>query len=144
MRFTTKAEYGLAALADIALHSEQEHKTTTAKIAQRQHISQKYLEQILIRLRQANIIRAEKGQKGGYSLTREASGIRITDVLNALDSSILADAAEVDTDSDIRVNVKSFLWDRMNGMMRNYTDQLTLADLIEECGSGDENWMYMI
>ena len=100
MKFTAKAEYGLAALADIAIHSEQGEKATTVEIAQRQNISHKYLEQILLQLRQANLIRASKGQKGGYSLMTPASGIHISDVLNALDSSILADAAEIGSESD--------------------------------------------
>ena len=48
VKFTTKAEYGLAALADIALHSGCGERITTVEIAQRQHISHKYLEQILV------------------------------------------------------------------------------------------------
>lgn len=73
MKFTTKAEYGLAALADIAIHSEKGMKATTLEIAQRQQISHKYLEQILLQLRHANLIHASKGQKGGYSLIQPAS-----------------------------------------------------------------------
>lgn len=144
MKFTTKAEYGLIALADIAIHSEQGEKATTIEIAQRQNISHKYLEQILLQLRQANLIRASKGQKGGYTLMRPASGIHISDVLNALDSSILADVPEVDSISGLRRNIKDCLWDKMNGAMRDYTDRMTLAELIEQGICPDDAGCYMI
>ncbi|MBR3447747.1 MAG: Rrf2 family transcriptional regulator [Oscillospiraceae bacterium] len=144
MKFTAKAEYGLAALADIAIHSEQGEKTTTVEIAQRQNISHKYLEQILLQLRQANLIRASKGQKGGYSLMRPASGIHISDVLNALDSSILADAAEIGSESGLRRNIKDCLWDKMNGAMRACTDRMTLAELIEQGICADDSGNYVI
>lgn len=144
VKFTTKAEYGLAALADIAIHSEQGEKATTYEIAQRQNISHKYLEQILLQLRQANLIRASKGQKGGYSLMQPASVIHISDVLNALDSSILADVPEVDENSGLRRNIKDCLWDKMNGAMRNYTDHMTLAELIEQGICPDDSGSYII
>ena len=144
MKFTTKAEYGLAALADIAIHSEQGERATTVEIAQRQHISHKYLEQILLQLRQANLIRASKGQKGGYSLMQPANLIHISDVLNALDSSILADAQDVDGDSGLRRNIKDCLWDKMNGAMRDYTDRMTLAELIEQGMCADDSGFYVI
>ena len=144
VRFTTKAEYGLAALADIAIHSEQGEKATTYEIAQRQNISHKYLEQILLQLRQANLIRASKGQKGGYSLMQPASVIHISDVLNALDSSILADVPEVDENSGLRRNIKDCLWDKMNGAMRDYTEHMTLAELLESELCPDDNGTYVI
>lgn len=144
MKFTAKAEYGLAALADIAIHSEQGEKATTVEIAQRQNISHKYLEQILLQLRQANLIRASKGQKGGYSLMKPASGIHISDVLNALDSSILADAAEIGSESGLRRNIKDCLWDKMNGAMRACADCMTLAELIEQGLCADDSGYYVI
>lgn len=144
MKFTTKAEYGLAALADIAMHSSQGERTTTVEIAKRQHISHKYLEQILLQLRQANLIRASKGQKGGYSLMQPASLIRISDVLNALDSTILANSPEIDDDSKLRRNIKDCLWDKMNDAMRAYTDCMTLAELIEQGICADNNGNYVI
>ncbi|MBR4200374.1 MAG: Rrf2 family transcriptional regulator [Oscillospiraceae bacterium] len=144
MKFTTKAEYGLAALADIAMHSERSERTTTAEIAQRQHISHKYLEQILVQLRQANLIRSVKGQKGGYTLMHPASCIHISDVLNALDSTILADAPEITDDSGLRRNIKDCLWDKMNGAMRDYTEHMTLAELLESELCPDDNGTYVI
>ena len=144
MRFTTKAKYGLVALADIALYSGQGEKVTTVEISQRQHISQKYLEQILMQLRQANIIRAEKGQKGGYYLTRSAEHIKIADVMNALDSNILADSADIETEDGIGMNLKICLWDKINSYMREYMNKTTLAELLKQCSDFDACGCYVI
>ena len=144
MKFTTKAEYGLAALADIAMQSERGKRAVTADIAKRQRISSKYLEQILLQLRRSNLIHASKGKNGGYYLSCAASGIKIADVLNALDSSILADASETDSDDGIRMNLKVCLWDKINRNMREYTDNLTLAELLEQCDDFEANGTYSI
>ena len=144
MRFTTKADYGLAALADIAIQHEQGKKAVTAEIAQRQHISQKYLEQILVQLRQANLIYASKGKNGGYRLKRAASNLRIAEVLDALDSTILADAPEIDSDSGLRRSIKDCLWDKINGAMRDYTERMTLSELLASGCCTDDGGTYVI
>lgn len=141
MKITTRVEYGIAALADIAIYSADGGKVSTPEISHRQQISQKYLEQILMLLRQGGFVRAVKGQHGGYSLARSAEQICIADVLNILDNSILADAAEIETDTGIRPSVKSCLWDRMNACLRCFAEHLTLADFLDlqeaETASGD-------
>ena len=144
MRFNTKAEYGLAAIADIAIQHEQGKKAVTAEIAKRQRISPKYLEQILLQLRRSNLISASKGKTGGYSLSRDASKIRITDVLNALDSSSLADASELNAEDGIRMNLKVCLWDKINDHMRAYMDSLTLAELLAQCDAFESHGCYAI
>ena len=116
----------------------------TAEIAKRQRISPKYLEQILLQLRRSDLISASKGKNGGYSLTRAASGIRIADVLNALDSSILADVSEPDAEDGIRMNLKVCLWDQINRHMREYMDRLTLAELLAQCNAFESHGCYTI
>ena len=68
MRVSTRVEYGLIALMDIALHSENGSCVATWEIARRQNISKKYLEQILPQLRTGGFIKAQKGIRGGYTL----------------------------------------------------------------------------
>ena len=89
MKVSTRVEYGMLALTDIALYSENGSSVSGPDIAERQNISQKYLEQILTHLKQAGLIRAQKGLRGGYTLSRPADSIRLSEVLNALDNGIL-------------------------------------------------------
>ena len=149
MKISTRVEYGLIALTDIAINCEDGNTVSSADIAQRQNISQKYLEQIIMGLRQGGFVRGHKGSRGGYMLSRPAGKIYLSEILNALDNSILADVRDEDDEggSDIRTSVDSCVWNKLNGYLRTFTGNLTLADLINEYkgSSGEEkNYMYYI
>ena len=135
MIVSTRVEYGMMALLDIAEHSENHMSVSTTEIAERQNVSQKYLEQILPLLRQAGLIRAQKGLRGGYSLSRSANVIKLSEVLNALDGSILAgmEVAEDGQGGSLRGVVNECLWESINERIREYAKNRTLGDLLEEC-----------
>lgn len=134
MRISTKVEFGIIAMIDIAIHSENNEAVTVYSIAQRQNISAKYLEQILTVLRQAHLIRGLKGSKGGYIVTRPANEITFKEIINALDVTVLS---EVDffeqEDSVIASTVNENLWDKLTDYMQKFAENLTLADIIEQC-----------
>ena len=148
MKVSTRVEYGLVALTDIAMYSENGRAITASDIASRQHISLKYLEQILMSLKQAGFVRSQKGVGGGYMLSRSAGSIVMSDILNALDGTILADTYTSETDSEegLRPLVNNCFWEKMNEYLRSFTSNLTLSELISRCnGYSDEKWdMYMI
>ena len=135
MIVSTRVEYGVMALLDIAIHSENGISVSTTDIAERQAISQKYLEQILPLLRQAGLIRAQKGLRGGYRLARPASGVKLSEVINALDASVLADmeSAEDGREDTFRNPVNECLWSRLNGMLQGYAEKVTLDEFLAEC-----------
>lgn len=135
MRVSARVEYGVQALADIALYSENGSIVSAPEIAERQNISQKYLEQILTQLRQAGLIRAQKGLRGGYTLSRPAEKITISDILNALDNSILeeTDPAEYGEQGSLRSAVNDCLWKPLNRSLTDFAGNRTLWDLIQEC-----------
>lgn len=149
MKISTRVELGIVALADIAVHSENGSTVSSAEIAERQNISQKYLEQIILGLRQGGFVKGQKGSHGGYLLSRPADKILLSDILNALDNNILADTYDADETipGDIRASVNSCLWDKLNSYMRRFAEQMTLADVIKEYkeNSGQSlNLMYYI
>ena len=148
MKVSTRVEYGLVALTDIAMYSENGRAITASDIAGRQHISLKYLEQILMSLKQAGFVRSQKGVGGGYMLSRSAGSIVMSDILNALDGTILADTyiSETDSEEGLRPLVNNCFWEKMNEYLRSFTSNLTLSELISRCsGCSDEKWdMYMI
>ncbi len=148
MKISTRVEFGIVALADIAIHSENDRTVSSADVAARQGMSQKYLEQIIVGLRQGGFVKGHKGQRGGYKLSRPAEKIYISEILNALDNTILADTYEENGDdsSHFRASVNNCLWEKFNGYMRRTSEQMTLADLIRECkGIQEEEYlMYYI
>ena len=135
MKVSTRVEYGVQALADIALYSETGDVVSAPDIAERQKISHKYLEQILTQLKHAGLIRAQNGLRGGYTLSRSADTIKVSEVLNALDNSILEemDSSEDTTAGSLRSAVNDCLWKRLNLALREFAESRTLWDLIQEC-----------
>lgn len=83
MRISTRGEYGLRALMELAM--EPDRALSLRDIANRQHISLDYLEQIMPMLKSAGLIRARRGAQGGYQLTRDAGTITVYDALCALE-----------------------------------------------------------
>ena len=134
MKVSTRVEYGMLALTDIAIYSENGSSVSAPDIAERQKISRKYLEQILTHLKQAGLIRAQKGLRGGYALSRPADMIRLSEVLNALDNGILErmDSAP-EGDGSLRGAVNACLWEKMNNSLAAFAENKTLADFTQEC-----------
>lgn len=148
MKVSTRVEYGVLALADIALYSDSGTSVPALEIARRQGISKKYLEQILPLLRQARLIRAQKGLRGGYLLARPAGEITLSDILNALDNSLLESmpAADGRGTAGLAEVVNACLWGKINQHLNTYASSVTLADFLTECKSRiPQDWdLYVI
>ena len=149
MKINTKVELGIVALTDIGIHSEDGTAVRSSDIARRQNISQKYLEQILLVLRQGKFVRSHKGIYGGYRLSRPANKILLCDILNTLDNNILANMYEKNDEQPdgIRASVNNCLWSNLNSYMRQFIEEMTLEDLIKEYKQGlaeEQNYMYYI
>ena len=69
MKISTKGKYGLRAMIDLAQYSEQE-AVSISSIAQRQKISESYLEQLVAKLKKAGLVVSIRGAAGGYRLAR--------------------------------------------------------------------------
>jgi Rrf2 family protein len=84
------AIYGLRAAFDLAYHGASkaagEKATGIAAIARRQAIPANYAEQILRRLRQAGVVRVQRGRSGGYALAQPAERITVLQILEALEA----------------------------------------------------------
>lgn len=147
MKVSTKVQYGMLALTDIALYSENGSAVSGPEIAERQDISQKYLEQILTHLKQAGLIRAKKGLRGGYTLSRPADQIRLSEILNALDNSILeeTDPAGESDGRSLRDAVNDCVWKELNHSIVAFAERRTLSDIMQKCRELSGDWdMYVI
>ena len=82
MRITTWAEYGLICALHLARRIE-EGPVTGRDIAAREKLPADYVEQILLRMRRANIVNSTRGARGGYTLARSAESITVRDVIQA-------------------------------------------------------------
>jgi len=87
MQFSTKAEYSLKAMINLAKHYGKE-PISLAKIAKEEKISKEYLEQLIAKLKANNLVKSTKGVKGGYILTKKPNLISAADVIEATEGSL--------------------------------------------------------
>ena len=88
MRVSSKGDYACRALLSLSLHDEAVGPTSVRDIAERTAIPQPYLEQILLALKGAGLVRSKRGVGGGYVLARSPADIRISEILSAVDGPI--------------------------------------------------------
>ncbi|MFO8102094.1 MAG: Rrf2 family transcriptional regulator [Dehalococcoidia bacterium] len=80
MRLSTRSRYAIRALLDLAIHAEQ-GPVLVREIAEREDISVRYLEQLLLPLKAANLVRATRGANGGFMLAKPPSEINLREVI---------------------------------------------------------------
>jgi len=89
VKLSTKGRYAVMAMVDLATQSDG-RPIALADVAERQEISLSYLEQLFGRLRRNQLVKSVRGPGGGYLLARDASEIRVADVIMAVDEPIKA------------------------------------------------------
>lgn len=132
MRMSTRGRYAVRAMIDLALN---DHNSPVQRqdIAQRQGISIHYLEQLLVRLRRANLVEAVRGPGGGYRLARSPEHIRISAIVIAVEGPLaVAPCLEDSPESACPVMLECaahYLWRSINDQINAMLDGVTLADL---------------
>ena len=99
MRVSTRSDYGLRALIELAGHYGG-GPLQSSEIAGRRHIPEQYLDQLLTTLRKAGFIRSMRGPAGGHELLRDPSLVTVLDVIQALEGS-LSPVAWLDEPPDV-------------------------------------------
>lgn len=143
MRISTKGRYGLRAVIDLSLNSNGDY-VSLISIAERQNISKNYLEQVFSALRKSGIVKSVKGSQGGYLLNGKTSEIKIGDILRALEGDLSVVKDDEITKNKIELCIKRNLWDKIDGKVFEFIDNLTLEDLINEYNKGNDALMYYI
>ena len=132
MKLSTKGRYGLRALIDLAVHAD-EGAVSIQSIAERQNISESYLEQLARLLKKAGIIVSVRGAKGGYQLGRPAGEISVGDILRALEGSLDAVTNEGSGScGEADFCVTRFVWKKINDSITQAVDTIYLNELVEE------------
>ena len=85
MKISTRVRYGLKALAYIADKSSENKLVRIKEISDEQGVSVQYLEQILFKLKNENIIEGKRGPNGGYRLAKEPKDITLHQLYKILD-----------------------------------------------------------
>jgi len=89
MKLPAKIDYAYRAVLELALRYGQNGPIQLSVISEAQNIPKKFLIQLLLKLKAANILDSSRGISGGYNLTRPPSQISLADVTRAIDDSII-------------------------------------------------------
>ena len=134
VKVSTRGDYASRALLSLALHAEREGPTSVRDIAERTGLPQPYLEQILLALKGAGLVRSKRGVGGGYVLARSPSEITLGEIVSAVDGPIVvgdfglphqAGACEHEGQC-----VLLDVWANVGEHMRRHLDSFTLADCV--------------
>jgi Rrf2 family protein len=129
MRISAKADYAVRAATELA--SAKEGPTKGDAIARAQDIPLRFLENILGDMRQAGIVRSQRGAEGGYWLARDAKDISVADVIRELEGPI-ATVRGVRPDELAYEGAAEGLrdvWLELRTQIRGVLEQTTLADI---------------
>ena len=143
MKVSTRGDYASRALLSLALHGADSGPTSVRDIAERTGLPQPYLEQILLALKGAGLVRSKRGVGGGYVLAREPATITLGDIVSAVDGPIVVgDFGEPHQDGACAHEGQCVLlaiWAMVSDHMRRHLDELTLAD-IAHMARGEREW----
>ena len=129
--FSTKGQYALRAMADLAQHDGW---VSLGDVAKRQNISRKYLEQVISLMSKAGYVESLRGKGGGYRLTRKPEEYTLGQILRAAEGSLAPVSCRdctrgricpvMDTCSTISV------WRDLGKVTSDYLNNKTLADIL--------------
>ncbi len=132
MKVTTKFRYGLRAMVVLALNYDR--AVLVKEIADQEEISRKYLDSVLMELKNAGLIRSIRGAKGGYMLAKPPEKITILEIAQALEGSPdLVDCVE-NPKPCARYQTCSTVdfWKNLSETIKNFLKGSTLADLAKK------------
>jgi Rrf2 family iron-sulfur cluster assembly transcriptional regulator len=133
VKVSTRGDYASRALLSLALHTDEAGPTSVRDIAERTGLPQPYLEQILLALKGAGLVRSKRGVGGGYVLARDPSAITLSEIVSAVDGPIVAgDFGEPHQNGACDHEGQCVLltvWAGVGEHMRQHLSTFTLADI---------------
>ena len=136
---STKGRYALRVLADMAEHQSDGY-LPLKEIAQRQDISEKYLESIVKLLVKGGVLKGLRGKGGGYRLNKSPDQYTVGEILRMTEGSLAPVAClEPDAAPCGRMSVCPTLhmWQGLDRVINEYLDGYTIADLMQAEQPGD-------
>ncbi|MDL2248679.1 Rrf2 family transcriptional regulator [Tyzzerella sp. OttesenSCG-928-J15] len=137
MKLSTRSRYGLKAVVDIAACGKGKCVSINS-IATRLGISENYLEQLIIKLKKAGIVKSIRGAQGGYILTKPAESITVGEILKILEGSLYpVDCLDENSEctcgeGSCNPCVTRGVWEKMYQSLSDVVDSITIMDLAKD------------
>ncbi|MFA5292856.1 MAG: Rrf2 family transcriptional regulator [Phycisphaerae bacterium] len=145
MKLSTRTRYGMRALLELAI-AHNAGPLQIKVIAERQNISNKYLEQLVSMLKTAGLVRSIRGPHGGYVLSRPPEEIELSDVFRTLEGPVLTvECVENENLCQSHADCATRnLWVQMNDAILGVLENKTLRDLVEMAEKEKRSMSYQI
>jgi Rrf2 family protein len=141
MKISTKGRYALRLMLDLAQRDDGEY-TTIKSIAQRQEISDKYLEQIISVLNRAGFVKSIRGAQGGYRLAKPAKEYTVGMILRLTEGDLSPVACMKDRPNQCPRQESCptlEVWKKLDDAISGVIDHITLADLVQMAQTKQKN-----
>ncbi|MDP9312823.1 MAG: Rrf2 family transcriptional regulator [Chloroflexota bacterium] len=144
MRISSKGDYGLRALLDLAIHYGR-GPVRSRDIAERQAIDENYLNQLLIQLRRAGLVQSQRGPQGGHLLAKAPGEVTLLEALQALEGPVveMAEGIQPSPQAD-EATILGAVWGGLRDAVEEYLGSLTLEDLAQRKREREGQTMYYI
>lgn len=139
MLVSTKGRYALRVMIDLAEHSSGGY-IPLRDVAERQEISEKYLESIVVLLSKAGLLEGLRGKGGGYKLTKRPEQYTAGSILKLTEGTMAPVACLEDrANSCPRASECRTLpmWEKLNSQLEQFFEGVTIADLMKKDAGGD-------
>ncbi|MBE9211039.1 Rrf2 family transcriptional regulator [Nostoc sp. LEGE 06077] len=127
---SSKVEYALLALLELASHHEKKVPLTMSEITSKQPIPERYLEQILTNLRRAGVVQSQRGSKGGFVLVREPWQITVLEIVTLVEGE--RKEKEHSEAPTLERRLVHEIWEQANVASMEVLNRYTLQDLCQE------------
>ena len=135
MHISTKGRYALRMMIDLAQHQTTEENVPLTKIAERQQISVKYLEQIITALSRAGYVKSLRGSQGGYRLAYPPEHYTVGMILRLTEGTLSPVACldnEVNECPRQEICPTLFVWQKLYDAINETVDSITLQDILDK------------
>ncbi|MDD7417734.1 MAG: Rrf2 family transcriptional regulator [Treponemataceae bacterium] len=136
MIVSTKGRYALRVLVDMAEHSATE-RIPLKEIAERQNISQKYIESIMTLLSKNGFVDGVHGKGGGYKLKRPPQDYKVGEILRLTEGTLAPvsclDCASATVECERKSECRTLpMWEKLDSLISGYLDSVSLLDLMKK------------
>jgi Rrf2 family protein len=128
MKFSTRAEYGLKAMANLA--KDFPRQKVLRQISKEEKISVKYLERLIGELRKENLVQSQKGKNGGYTLNKNPKNIKVGEIVEVLDGPISPMGCVGKICALEHQCSSSFVWIKVGAQIKKTLYAIKLSELI--------------
>lgn len=132
MLVSTRGRYALRIMMELARYDRSSY-IPLPLIAERQNVSEKYLECIIAVLAKAGLVEGQRGKGGGYRMSRELKDYSVGEILRLSEGS-LAPVACLDGDKNSCPRAEKCqtlpMWEKLDSLINGYLDSVSLADLL--------------